>query len=148
MQLSSSVFDSGEKIPTVYTCQGEGINPPLTIEGVPTHTKSLVLIMDDPDAPDGLFTHWLIYNLSPEIIFIPENTTPDGAEMGVNSGGQIGYYPPCPNSGTHRYFFRLYALNQNLNLKPGATRSEVNVALDGKAIMKAELYGIVSSNLN
>ncbi len=109
MRLTSNAFNEGEKIPDRYTCKGLDINPQLVWEDVPVETKSFALIMDDPDAPVGLWTHWMVKNIAPDRRIIEEQTVP-GIEV-VNSAGRKSYHGPCPPSGTHRYYFRLYALD-------------------------------------
>lgn len=108
MRLTSNAFNEGEKIPERYTCKGLDINPQLVWDDVPAETKSFALIMDDPDAPVGLWTHWMVKNIAPDRRVIEEQTVP-GIEV-INSGGRKSYHGPCPPSGTHRYYFRLYAL--------------------------------------
>ena len=124
--LSSSAFADGGAIPTRYTCDGVDISPPLQWSSVPERTRSLALVVDDPDAPGGTFVHWLIYDLPPDTRRLPEDvperqTLPSGAAQGVNGAGGVGYMGPCPPSGTHRYFFRVYALDTELDLAGGAT---------------------------
>jgi hypothetical protein len=113
MELTSTAFKNGGSIPDKYTCQGEGISPPLSWSNLPTGTKTLALSLIDPDAPSGDFVHWLIYNIKPEQDGIKEAGSPVGVEL-KNDGGGIGYYPPCPPSGQHRYVFKLYALGREI----------------------------------
>lgn len=141
MTVVSSAFQAGEKIPDQFTCQGSNANPPLQFDGVPAGTKSLALIVDDPDAPGGLFSHWLIWNLDPTAARIAEKSVPNGATQGSNDFGKLGYGGPCPPSGTHRYFFRLFALDQKLNLKGGAKRHEFDKAIAGHVLGRGELMG-------
>jgi Raf kinase inhibitor-like YbhB/YbcL family protein len=141
LQLHSSVIHEGDFIPRKYTCSADNINPPLDIQHVPKNAKSLALIVDDPDAPLGTWQHWLVWNISPETRTIAENSTPSGAVTGKNSKGNMGYYGPCPPFGTHRYYFRLYSLNDTLTLKPGSKRSDLDKAMEGHIIDKAELMG-------
>jgi Raf kinase inhibitor-like YbhB/YbcL family protein len=145
MKLISSVFKHQGPIPAVYTCDGQDISPPLEIQDVPKEAKALVLIMDDPDVPknlrkDGLWVHWVVYNIPPETHRIPENSKPPGIH-GVNTQGENGYQGPCPPDRQHRYFFKLYALKAPLSLKSGATKSEVEAAMTGLIIAEAQLMG-------
>lgn len=141
LKITSSAFKEGELIPQKYSCKGENINPPLKIENVPKEAKSLVLIMEDPDATKGTFTHWILYNLDPKVTEIHENSTPDGAIEGQNSAGNTPYVGPCPPSGTHRYFFRVFALNGDLTLPGIAGREELDQALDSSVIASGHLMG-------
>lgn len=146
ISLTSSAFRQGELIPEEYTCDGRNISPPLQWSHVPEGAKSLAMIVDDPDAPRGLFTHWIIYNIPPDELEFTENvekdkTLPNGARQGVNDAGKIGYTGPCPPSGTHRYFFRIYALDSTLDLEPGVNRKQFDDALRGKTIAQGELMG-------
>jgi Raf kinase inhibitor-like YbhB/YbcL family protein len=146
MKLTSVAFKDGEKIPSKYTCEGENINPPLEISGVPSHAKSLVLIMDDPDVPasvrkDQMFDHWVVFNLSPNTHKIEENATPH-ATLGKNTNGENEYFGPCPPDREHRYFFKLYALDKELDLETGASKSQVEQAMKGHVIEQAQLVGL------
>jgi Raf kinase inhibitor-like YbhB/YbcL family protein len=138
IKVFSSAFESNGTIPRKYTCKGEDINPPLVFEGIPEESDSLVLIMDDPDAPMKTFTHWIVWNIEP-IAKIEEDSIP-GVE-GINDFRKIGYGGPCPPSGTHRYFFRIYALDKQLELKAGASRKELENAMIGHIIAEGELMG-------
>lgn len=142
--LSSPAFNHGAQIPSKYTCDGENICPHLVIHGVPERTKSLALIMEDPDAPKGLFVHWVMWNIPPETQEIKEHTVPFGAKEGVNTGRQHGYYGPCPPSGSHRYFLRLYALDSKMELKPTAGKEELEAAMQQHTLAVAELMGTYS----
>lgn len=142
MNITSEAFEHGSSIPVDYTCDGENVNPPLQFGDVPDEAKSLALIMDDPDAPTGLFTHWLVWNMAPDIGKIAERSTPATGLQGTNDFKESGYGGPCPPSGTHRYFFRLYALDQELDLAEGADRHALDAAMDGHVIDSAELMGI------
>ena len=144
MKIESSAFEYGHTIPQKYTCDGQNVNPPLKISGVPENAKSLVLIMDDPDAPAGTWVHWTAWDMKPGTAEIKENSKPSGAVEGKTSFGEIGYGGPCPHSGTHRYFFRLYALDIELNLSSGATIKQLEQAMDGHIIDKADLMGVYS----
>lgn len=145
MQLMSPAFENGGSIPSVYTCDGNGINPPLEIKGVPEGAQSLVLIMDDPDVPssirkDQMWVHWVIYEMPPETRTLKENSTPPGLQ-GTGTGDQQHYQGPCPPDREHRYFFKLYALKGLVKLKPGATKEQVEAAMEGQVLEKAELMG-------
>jgi Raf kinase inhibitor-like YbhB/YbcL family protein len=141
MTVLSPAFQAGGKIPDQFTCKGSNINPALQFDGIPAGTKSLALVVDDPDAPEGLFSHWLLWNLDPTTTQIAEKSVPNGAVQGSNDFGKPGYSGPCPPSGTHRYFFRLFALDQKLNLKSGAKRHEVDKAIAGHVLGRGEIMG-------
>lgn len=138
IKVFSSAFASNGSIPGKYTCDGEDINPPLEFEGIPEKAESLVLIVDDPDAPTKTFTHWIVWNIEP-VAKIDEDSIP-GVE-GINDFRKIGYGGPCPPSGTHRYFFRVYALDKNLELKAGAGRKELENGMIGHIVAEGELMG-------
>jgi Raf kinase inhibitor-like YbhB/YbcL family protein len=137
--VTSAAFSNGGKIPDRFTCKGADESPMLQFHGIPGSAKSLVLIVDDPDAPSGLFTHWLVWNIDPSMTEIAEKNVPTGAVQGTNDFGKIGYGGPCPPSGTHRYFFRVSSLDQKLNLKSGAKRSELDKAMQGHIVARGEL---------
>ncbi len=141
MKITSSAFQEGAEIPARYSRQGGNVNPPLRIEGAPANAKSLVLIVDDPDAPVGLFTHWLVWNIDPVTTGISEASTPKGAVQGTNGYPTLGYGGPQPPSGTHRYYFKIYALDQTLNLPAGAKRKELEKAMKGHVIAQGQLMG-------
>lgn len=141
MKISSPAFLNGELIPSKYTCDGENINPPLLIENVPAEAKSLVLIVDDPDAPMGTWVHWTIWNIDPNTREIPENTVPQGAVEGKTSFGKPGYGGPCPPSGTHRYFFKIYALDSLLNLPSTSDINDLKKAMQNYILDKGEFFG-------
>ena len=144
MKIESSSFSQNSLIPAKYTCDGENINPPLRVTGVPEGTTSLALIVDDPDAVNGTWTHWTVWNISPDTTEIEEGTIPlDGIE-GDTSFGEPGYGGPCPPSGEHRYFFKLYALNTMLDLESGASRAELEKAMEGHVDDTAQLVGLYS----
>jgi hypothetical protein len=146
MQITSSAFDNNSPIPSKYTCDGEDINPPLSFSDVPEAAKSLVLFVDDPDAPGKIFVHWVLYNISPNVKFIAEDDKPGTAAVGVNSAGENLYVGPCPPSGTHRYFFKLYALDARLEDLPDfADLDIVEEAMQGSILAQAELIGLYSS---
>ncbi len=145
MTISSPAFDEGETIPNKYSRDGGDKSPPLQIEGVPDKAKSLVLIMDDPDAPSGTFTHWLLFNVSPRTKEIHEDAPPVMATQGRNDYGEIGYSGPQPPSGEHRYFFRLFAIDTVLSLSRGVKRAEVEDAIADHVIDEAETMGRYSA---
>ncbi len=140
MKITSPDFENNEKIPVKFTGDGEDINPTLIIEDVPENTESLVLIIDDPDAPVGLWIHWLVWNISPNTMEIKENSIP--GVQGENSWGRNNYGGPMPPSGTHRYFFKLHALDTKLDLKNGATKQELEKAMEGHILEKSEFIGL------
>lgn len=141
LEITSPFFKDGGMIPRKFTCQGEDVNPQLDISGVPANARSLVLIMDDPDAPMGTWDHWVVWNIPPDVKSIPENSVPEGAIQGRNSWGKNEYGGPCPPHGVHRYFFKLYALDILLNISPKSTKKDVEKAMKGHIIEKAELIG-------
>lgn len=142
MIIESNSFKNNEMIPAKYTCDAENIIPPLTFSGVPEEAKSLVLIVDDPDAPGGTWVHWTVWNIDPETTEIPENSVPGGAVEGTNSWGVPEYGGPCPPSGTHRYFFKLYALDITLDLGTSSTAGDIMNAIEGHILANAELIGL------
>jgi Raf kinase inhibitor-like YbhB/YbcL family protein len=141
-RLSSTAFQNNGFIPSKYTCDGIDINPPLAIENIPPGTKSMALIADDPDAPMGTWVHWVVWNIPPDMKEIKENNGPKGAAFGLNDFKTQTYGGPCPPSGTHRYFFKLYALDTILTLNPGAKKSDVEKAMKGHIISQTELIGL------
>lgn len=147
LTLTSSAFTEGQPIPAQYTCQGENLSPPLAWSGVPQNTQSLALIVDDPDAPSKTWVHWVVYNLSPTLTELPEGLTQyDGPGStgiaGVNDSRKTGYSGPCPPPGSpHRYFFKLYALDTQLNLPEGATKAQVEQAMQGHILAQGQLMG-------
>lgn len=147
MQLTSSVFAEGEGIPVKYTCDGKNISPPLQWTGLPPGTKSLVLIVDDPDAPSGTWVHWVLYDLPASASELPEDITkgqylPSGAKQGLNDFKHLGFGGPCPPPGNpHRYFFKLYALDVKLDLKPGAVKQMIEHAMDKHVLAQGQLMG-------
>ncbi len=145
MKLGSPMFEQEGKIPSKYTCDGENISPPLTISDVPTEAKTLALIMDDPDVPknlreDGMWDHWVVFNIPVSLCDIKEGEEPEGTH-GVGSGGNLDYFGPCPPDREHRYFFKLYALDTELDLQEKATKQQVEEAMEGHIIANAELMG-------
>ena len=141
MKITSSSFKSGGNIPAKFSREGANNNPPLQIEGAPSTAKSLVLIVDDPDAPGGLFTHWLVWNIDPKTTVIAEHSTPKGAVEGTNDFPNAGYGGPQPPSGTHRYYFKIFALDQTPQLSAGAKRRELDKAMNGHVIAQGQLMG-------
>jgi len=141
MKITSPAFRGGERIPRQYSRDGEDKSPPLQIEGVPANARSLALIVDDPDAPGGLFTHWVVFDLDPRTMEIGEDHAPEEGCQGTNSWGETQYGGPQPPSGEHRYFFHAYALDTKLDLPQGATRTEVERAMSGHVLDVAELMG-------
>lgn len=141
MKISSSAFEEGGAIPDKFARKGGDKSPALNIEDVPDGAKSLVLIMDDPDAPKGLFTHWILFNVSPRTKEIHEDSAPVMATQGRNDYGDVGYGGPQPPSGEHRYFFKLYALDSVLSLSRGAKREEIDGAIKGHIIEEAQTMG-------
>jgi hypothetical protein len=140
MKLTSSAFENNGTIPSKNTCDGNNINPPLDIAEVPEGAKSLALVVDDPDAPAGIWVHWLVWNIPTSTTSINESTKPSGVE-GTTSFGEPGYGGPCPPSGTHRYFFKLYALDTELSLGSEADKSALESAMKGHILEEAELIG-------
>ena len=139
LKLISTVFSHNGHIPPKYTCEGENINPPLKVENIPDETRTLALIVEDPDAPRGVFTHWIMWNISPNEA-IAEGSNP--SISGTNSFGKTGYGGPCPPSGEHRYFFRVFALDDELDLLAGATKEDLLNAMKEHIIASAELMGV------
>ena len=140
MKITSSAFREGGNIPSKFTCDSGNASPPLQITGVPPEAKTLVLIADDPDAPGGLFTHWLVWNIPPQTNSIAEGSGPKGVH-GTNDFGKSGYGAPCPPPGTHRYYFRVFALDRELTLPAGAKRSQLDGAMKGHVVAQGELMG-------
>jgi Raf kinase inhibitor-like YbhB/YbcL family protein len=145
MELSSPAFGANQPIPENHTHHGAGVSPPLMIGGVPTGTQSLALIVHDPDAPNGDFIHWTIWNISASAGVLPENHIPSGALQGANDFGAMGYGAPAPPSGTHHYLFDLYALNIELALPAGARPVALQAAMEGHVLAQAQLVGTVSA---
>lgn len=145
MQLYSPAFQNGEVIPAKYTCDGPNISPPLSIKDVPAAAKSLVLIMEDPDVPrhlrkDGMWNHWLIFNIPPTTQEIKENEEPVGTH-GLGTSNNLTYYGPCPPDREHRYFFKLYALDTKLMLPEKSTKTEIEHAMQKHVLAQTELIG-------
>jgi len=140
MKITSPAFEHNKEIPSEYTCDGSDTSPELNIEDVPQNAKNLVLINDDPDAPVGTWDHWIIFNIPPSTTKIEKGKEPAGVG-GKNSWGKTGYGGPCPPSGTHRYFFKLYALDTELDLQEGSSKKEIESAMQDHIIEKTELIG-------
>jgi len=146
MEIKSSAFKEGEIIPGKYTCDNIDISPPLEWSEVPDGTRTFALISDDPDAPMGTWVHWVLFNLPANILELSENTPKlevlkNGARQGINDFGKIGYGGPCPPGGTHRYYFKIYALDKELESKPGITKKELLKAMEGHILAEAQLMG-------
>ena len=146
MRLTSPAFDHEEQIPKEYTCDGKNISPPLKIEAIPERTKSLAIIIIDPDAPSGTWTHWLVWNIDPQTKEILEDNIPEKAVLGTNDFNKVEYGGPCPPSGTHRYIFTALALDTILELEEDTTRGELEEAMEGHILDTAELIGLYSRN--
>ena len=143
MILTSPEFKNSEYIPAKFTCQGQDINPELIISDISKEVESLALIVDDPDAPKGTWVHWVVYNI-PVISKIKENSVP--GTLGLNTLNEKSYHGPCPPSGTHRYFFKIYGLNKKLDLREGLSKADLEKAIEGHVVAKAELVGLYKKN--
>jgi len=141
MKITSMAFGDGGNIPSKYTCDGADVSPPLEMTNVPSGAKSLALIVDDPDAPAGDWVHWLIWNISPKTAEIHENSVPAGSTQGLTDFRTNGYGGPCPPSGTHRYLFKLYALDTTLSLGSNARKADLLEAMKGHIVAQAQLTG-------
>lgn len=146
IQLTSSAFEEGKFIPSKYTCDGADISPPLKWSNAPQNTKTFALICDDPDAPVGTWVHWVLYDIPSTVTELPEGVPSDktlssGAIHGINDFRKYGYGGPCPPSGTHRYYFKIYALDTELKLAPGAKKSDVEKAMEGHILATGQLMG-------
>lgn len=144
--VRSPAFGEGDRIPSDFTCDGADMSPPIEWSGVPVHAQSIAIIVDDPDAPGGNWTHWLVYNLPPDLTRLAagisaEEKLPGGALQGRTDFGKPGYGGPCPPSGEHRYFFKVYALDTMLHLKPGASKQELSRAMQGHILADGVLMG-------
>ncbi len=142
LTIASPAFKHNGSIPEKYTCNGADVNPPLVIEGVPPGAKSLALIVDDPDAPRGTWVHWVVWGMDPKTREIRENSVPAGAKQGMNDFRKRNYGGPCPPSGTHRYFFKLYALDTAPDPGPDTTKAVLESAMKGHVLAQAELLGL------
>ena len=146
IKITSSAFQDGGLIPAKYTCDGADVSPPLQWDNVPQTAKSIALICDDPDAPMGTFVHWVIFGLPAETRQLAEKvaadkTLPSGARQGTSGFGRVGYGGPCPPSGTHRYFFKIYALDTTLDLSAGARKSDLLKVMEGHILGQGQLVG-------
>ena len=144
MRLTSPAFQDNGQIPSRFTCDGDNINPELVIENVPPGTKSLALLMEDPDAPNGLWVHWVVWNIRPNIGVLVERAEPRESVIGKNSWGHNQYGGPCPPSGTHRYMFKLFALDTTIGLAGTASKGELEVAMEDHVLGQAVLTGLYS----
>jgi len=140
LRITTNSFQSKANISSKYTCDGNNVNPELHIEGIPKDAKSLVLIVDDPDATMGTWTHWVVFDIPADSFIIAENSIP--GIQGMNDFKITDYRGPCPPSGSHRYFFKVFALDSKLNLKQGASRKSVEQAMKGHVIAQGEIYGL------
>jgi Raf kinase inhibitor-like YbhB/YbcL family protein len=146
ISLKSPAFEAGKMIPDVYTCKGKNISPPLTWSNIPKETKSICIICDDPDAPVGIWVHWVIYNIPGDAKGLSEGmpckeTLKDGTVQGRNDFYKTGYGGPCPPFGNHRYFFKIYALDTRLDLKPGVNKKCLLKAMEGHVLGQGQLMG-------
>lgn len=146
IEVTSTAFSQGELMPARYTADGANISPPLEWKGLPQGTESIAMINDDPDAPVGTWVHWVIYDMPPETTSLPEGIAPDetlpnGGKHGMTDFGRIGYGGPAPPSGTHRYFFKLYALDCKLNMPPGATKTQLEKEIKAHILDQGQLMG-------
>lgn len=139
--MTSPAFRDGEMIPSEFTCDGTDANPSLAFHGVPDGARSLVLIVDDPDAPGGTWTHWTLWNIPPSMKEIAEDSVPRGASEGMTDSGRSGWGGPCPPDREHRYFFRLFALDVSLDLRPGTPVGALRSAMEGHVLAEASLMG-------
>jgi Raf kinase inhibitor-like YbhB/YbcL family protein len=141
MKLTSSAFEDGSAIPMQYACDGGGMNPPLGLADLPKGTESVALVMEDPDAPKGVFVHWILWNISPFVSQIPENSIPSNSKEGLNGKGTQGYVGPCPPSGTHHYVFTVYALDTMLKVDAPADAAALRQAMEGHILQEVSLTG-------
>ena len=149
MKITSTAFSEGDMIPRQYSCDGEDISPPLSWTGAPEGTKSFALIADDPDAPVGTWVHWVMYNIPESVTELPENVPPaeqlqNSSVHGINDFRKIGYGGPCPPGGTHRYYFKFYALDTLLDLDAGASKKELLRAMKDHVLAEGQLMGTYS----
>lgn len=142
ISVTSTAFRDGASIPAKYTCDGAGTSPPLAWTGVPAEAKSLAIVVDDPDAPKGTFTHWVLLNVDPKVTSLTEGTTPAGAVQAKNSHGTPAYFAPCPPKGTHHYRFTVYALSKASDLTNGADLDKALAAIDSAAVARGRLTAL------
>jgi Raf kinase inhibitor-like YbhB/YbcL family protein len=145
MELTSTAFKHNGTIPALHSYHGGNISPPLAIIGVPADAVSLALICDDPDAPRGMWVHWVVWNLDPKSTRIPQGGLPASAVLGKNSWGKAEWGGPAPPSGTHHYVFKLYALREPVVLKPGADAKSLEAAMTGKIVAETKLIGLYAA---
>jgi hypothetical protein len=145
MQLASPVFKNNDSIPAKYTCDGENVNPPFLIDNVPKGTESLVLIIDDPDAPSGIWDHWLLWNIDPSVSLIEEDSVPGGSVEGRNSFGENAYGGPCPPHQLHHYRFKLYALDKKLDIDSSHDKKDLQTAMEGHVLDQTQLVAFYKS---
>lgn len=140
MQIDSPAFEHHNSIPKKYTCEGQNVSPPLNIHDIPKGTKSLALIVDDPDAPSGIFVHWVVWNIAPDTTMIAEGA--HVVNQGKNHYREVGYKGPCPPPGApHRYFFKLYSLDTRIDLSNGSSKEQLEDAMEGHILGRAEIVG-------
>ena len=144
LTLTSDAFANGQSIPAKYSCVGKNISPALAWNEPPAGTQSFALIVDDPDAPAGTWIHWVLFNIPVSTLSLQESMDTSAMSAGRNSSGNMSYDGPCPPSGTHRYFFKLYALDSTLSLSPGATKEQLLAAMKGHILAQGELMGTFS----
>ncbi|MGA2955719.1 MAG: YbhB/YbcL family Raf kinase inhibitor-like protein [Thermodesulfobacteriota bacterium] len=142
LKISSPAFENNKPIPKKYTCDGVNVNPPLKIENVPREAKSLALILDDKDAPRGTYVHWILWGIHPGLAKIRENSVPEGAVQGRNDFKKNNYGGPCPPSRAHRYVFKAYALDVQMNLDPKSMKADLEKAMEGHIIARGEWVGV------
>lgn len=145
IEVTSSAFAADEQIPVVYSCAGRNISPPLEWTGIPEQAREVALVVDDPDAPRGTFTHWILFGLSPSTSSLAEDSVPQGAQQAKNSAGRAEYAGPCPPSGTHHYRFTVYALDAPLELDDGADTGEALDAISEHAVAQGRLVGLFTA---
>lgn len=145
IEVTSSAFAADEEIPVVHSCAGQNISPPLDWTGVPDEASELALVVDDPDAPRGTFTHWILFGLPPSTSSLDEDAVPAGAKQAKNSAGRAEYMGPCPPSGTHHYRFTVYALDNSLQLADGAATDQALGAISEHAIAQGRLVGLFTA---
>jgi Raf kinase inhibitor-like YbhB/YbcL family protein len=146
MKLTSPAFINNGELPSKYTCDGQGINPPLKIADVPPNAQSLVLIFDDPDAVSGTFIHWTVWNIGAETMDIPENDVPNNSVQGLTSSRSQNYVPPCPPSGIHHYTFKIFALDTKLHLPADSDINALDTAIQGHILDSAKLISLYKRN--
>jgi Raf kinase inhibitor-like YbhB/YbcL family protein len=142
LHITSPAFQNNGTIPRQYTCDGKDINPPLVIENVPKETQSIALVCDDPDASTGTWVHWVLWNIDPTTKEIAENAVPPGAVEGMNDFKRHTYGGPCPPSGTHRYFFKVYALDTMIDISPNSTKTDLEKAMEGHILAEGQIIGL------